>query len=160
MRVHYRSPLNHSDAALIDARAGLQRLYTALEAVPPTPVDIDWTQPHAARFKAAMDEDLNTPLALAVLFDLAGEVNREGSSALSGLLRALAGTIGLLQQMPTAYLQSGALMNARDIDSRIAERAAAKAAKDFSTADRIRKELAAAGVELKDGPQGTTWVRA
>ena len=160
MRVHYRSPLNHSDAALTDARAGLQRLYTALETVPPARVDIDWTLPRAARFKAAMDEDFNTPLALAVLFDLAGEVNRERSSALSGLLCALAGTIGLLQQEPTAYLQGGATMDAQAIDARIAERAAAKAAKDFSTADRIRKELAAVGVELKDGPQGTTWVRA
>ena len=160
MRVHYRSPLNHSDAALTDARAGLQRLYTALAAVPPAPVEIDWTQSHAARFKAAMDEDFNTPLALAVLFDLAGEVNRDGSSALSGLLGALAGTIGLLQQTPTAYLQGGATMDAQAIDSRIAERAAAKAARDFSTADRIRKELAAEGVELKDGPHGTTWVRA
>ncbi len=164
VRSHYRSPLNFSDQHLDDARASLKRLYTALQAVAPQPVSIDWSQPHAARFKAAMDEDFGTPEAVAVLFDLAAEVNRTQSAELSGLLKALGGVLGLLQADALAFLQTGNGVGGNDetaqIEALIAARAAAKAAKDFALADNIRKQLSDMGVVLKDSAQGTVWERA
>ena len=157
VRSHYRSPLNYSDVHLDDARAALRRLYTALAKVAPAPVAIDWNEPHAARFKAAMDEDFGTPDAVAVLFDLAGEVNRSQSAEAAGLLKALGGLLGLLQGEPTQFLQAGSALDETAIAGRIAARAAAKAARDWAEADRIRAELLAQGVALKDGPGGTTW---
>jgi cysteinyl-tRNA synthetase len=157
VRTHYRTALNYSDVHLDDANQALNRLYTALSLVPPAEVAIDWTQPYAARFKAAMDDDFGTPEAIAVLFDLAGEVNRTRSAELSGLLRELGGCLGLLQQNPADFLQAGASLDDTTIQALIVERANAKAAKNFQEADRIRQDLLRQGIVLKDAATGTTW---
>jgi len=159
VRGHYRSELGWSDRHLDDARAGLKRLYTALDLVPPATASngIDWTQTHAQRFKAAMDEDFGTPEAVAVLFELANEVNRSNSAELSALLKALGGCLGLLQGNPKEFLQAGAKLDDAAIANLIAQRADAKASKNFGLADQIRKDLLAQGIVLKDSPTGTTW---
>jgi cysteinyl-tRNA synthetase len=160
LRAHYRSPLNYSDVHLDDARQALTRLYTALkgEAVN---ASVNWNEAHALRFKAALDDDFGTPEAMAVLFDLAGAVNR-GETSLAPQLRALAGVLGLLQRDPVEFLQaapSGGLGN-EDIEAKVGARTAAKKMKNFAESDRIRDELKAAGIVLEDGPQGTSWRRA
>ncbi len=160
IRAHYRSPLNYSDAHLDDARGALKRLYTALHSVKPATVEIDWLNPHAARFKTAMDEDFGTPEAVAALFELATEVNKTGSVQAAGLLKALGGCLGLLQDDPQTYLQAGSLLDEGAIAALITARTEAKQAKNFAEADRIRNELLAKGIVLKDSPTGTTWEAA
>jgi cysteinyl-tRNA synthetase len=157
VRAHYRSPLNYSDVHLDDAQGALKRLYTALSLVEPVNVVIDWANPYAARFKAAMDEDFATPEAVAVLFDLAGEINRTKQSDLSGLLKSLGACLGLLKEDPHLFLQAGSSLDDPAIQGLITERAAAKAAKNFAEADRIRKQLLESGIVLKDSATGTTW---
>ncbi len=163
IRTHYRSPLNYSDVHLDDAKGALKRLYTALDLVAAVDVTIDWTNAYAARFKAAMDEDFGTPEAVAVLFDLAGEVNRTKSFDLASLLRSLGAILGLLQQMPKAFLQGRVIRSrTRDaafnpIQAQIDLRSIAKKEKNFAEADRIRKALLEQGIALKDSPTGTTW---
>jgi cysteinyl-tRNA synthetase len=170
LRAHYRSPLNYSDAHLDDARNSLRRLYTALDNVPPAKVDIDWEEPDAKCFATAMNDDFNTPEAMAVLFDLAAEVNRSGSAQVAGLLKTLGGVLGLLQQDPKDFLQGrtytlhadpGAfLLDGQAVELLIERRLAAKKAKDFAESDRIRDELKAAGIVLEDRPGGVTeWRR-
>ena len=161
VRAHYRSALNYSDAHLEDARSALRRLYTALALVPPSPSsEIDWEQVHAKAFKAAMDEDFGTPEAVAVLFELATEVNKTRSAALAGLLRALGACLGLLQAEPEAFLQAGASLDAQAIEALIAQRTLAKSQRDYAQADLIRQQLLAQGITLKDGAAGTTWQAA
>ncbi len=160
LRTHYRSPVNFSDATLDDARNSLQRLYTALEGLNVPAQPIDWDQPQAAAFRTAMNDDFNTPVAVAVLFELAGEVNRTRSRAAAGLLKALAATLNFLQQDPRKYLQGGNDVDEAMIAQRIAERADAKLKRNFALADQIRQGLLTQGILLQDSPTGTTWMRA
>jgi cysteinyl-tRNA synthetase len=164
LRAHYRSPLNYSDKHLDDAKASLTRLYTALRGLNVPTTDIDWQQVPAARFKAAMDDDFNTAEALAVLFELANDLNKDRSPQTAALLKQLAGIVGLLQRDPQAFMQGDIqgdnATGELDIDSLITARISAKKAKDFAEADRIRKALSDAGIVLEDTAQGTTWRRA
>jgi cysteinyl-tRNA synthetase len=175
LRAHYRSPLNYSDQHLDDAKLALTRLYTALRGHSVTESKIDWQHPQAARFKEALDDDFNTPEAMAVLFELA----RTKSVESIALLKNLGGLLGLLQRDANDFLQgliitiTGAVYDSDfasgsvttgltelQINDFIVNRAEAKKAKNFAEADRIRKELADAGIILEDTPQGTTWRRA
>jgi cysteinyl-tRNA synthetase len=179
LRAHYRSPLNYSDVHLDDAKGALTRLYTALRDVPPSlPIDaikIDWNIPVAKAFKSAMDDDFNTPEAMAVLQGLAKEINISKSRDAANLMLALGGVLGLLQQHPIRFLQGSEriitnlhvpmpTLEARaetfEVDALIKARAAAKKAKNYAEADRIRKELLEAGIVLEDSAAGTTWRRA
>ena len=169
LRAHYRSPINYSDTQLEEARAGLVRLYTALSQVPQAnPAVISSGSPWAIRFAEAMNDDFNTPEAIAVLFDLATELNRaQGDERvmLANTLKSLATNLNFLQRDPTEFLQAGSKSDAQelgagDIESQIAQRVAAKQAKDFAKADQIRKSLLEQGVVLEDKAGGITeWRR-
>ncbi|MGH8679102.1 MAG: cysteine--tRNA ligase [Burkholderiales bacterium] len=160
LRAHYRSALNYFDHHLEDARHALTRLYTALRGFDMA-AHADWASAYGARFREAMDDDFNTPEAVAVLFDLANEVNRTGAPELARLLRGLAGILGLLDQDAEQFLR-GQLppgWSVERIEQHIAARTAAKSARNFAEADRIREEMLKAGVALEDAPGGTTWRR-
>ena len=158
-RAHYRSPLNYSDAHLEDAKAALTRLYTALRNFPSKDEKPDWNEPHARRFKEAMDDDFNTSEAVAELQKLAN-LAFSGDAKAAMQLKALGGVLGILQRDPQAFLQGGAGPADKDIQEKIDARLAARKAKNYAEADRIRKELEGAGVILEDGAAGTTWRRA
>ncbi len=163
LRAHYRSPLNYSDAHLDDAKGALTRLYTALKNTPPAEFDLsNDANDYTRRFFAAMNDDFGTVEAVAVLFELALEINKTGDTHLAGCLKALAGIIGLLQRDPAEFLQGSAasdgLSNAA-IDALIAQRKQARADKNWAESDRIRDVLNAENIILEDGAGGTTWRR-
>ena len=175
VRAHYRSPLNYSDKHLDDARGALTRLYTTLKNVPPGAASVDWNEPYAIRFRVAMDDDFNTADAVAVLFDLANEVNRDRSPRTSGILKALGATLGLLQDDPNDFLQGRSYVlraetsqmqlmghspqvridySPSKIDDLILQRSAARKLKNFAEADRIRDELQMNGIMIEDSRDG------
>lgn len=167
---HYRSSINYAATALDEARKSLERFYNALAQLEGVECELVPAEPKwRNRFMAAMDDDFNTPEALAVLFELVRQLNacckQDEWAAARGLaaeLVALGGILGLLQQSPQAFLQQGQASDVDEarIEALIAERAAAKKAKDFARADEIRDQLAAEGVVLKDGREGTRWTLA
>lgn len=182
IRSHYRSQIAFTESLLADARQSLTRLYMALRDTPAAAGTVDWNEPHAQRFAAAMDDDFNTALAISVFFDLAAEINRTKSTALARQLRSLGSVLGILQRDPVEFLQGGSRVIVPEsgqllvkghaptvsvqpdatrvrIEQLIEHRAAAKRAKNFAEADRIRAELAAQGIVLEDTPSGTTWRR-
>ncbi|WP_250534266.1 cysteine--tRNA ligase [Caballeronia sp. AZ10_KS36] len=165
-RAHYRSPLNYSDVHLDDARNALTRLYTALKDVEPDNQQLDWDEANAQRFQSAMNDDFNTPVAVSVLFDLASEVNRTRDAALARQLKGLGQVLGFFGREPRAFLQQAGGtaaaegLSPQEIEARIAERIAAKQAKNYAEADRIRAQLLEAGIALEDKPGGSTeWRR-
>ncbi|PTN12682.1 cysteine--tRNA ligase [Nitrosomonas aestuarii] len=166
LRAHYRSPLNYSDQHLKDAKLALDRLYIALKDIEvANNNDIDWTNEHASRFMTAMNDDFNTPEAIAVLFELAGRVNKTQSVESASLLKSLGKVLGLLQQTPQFYLQNSSVETSEEeispdkIEQLIQERLEARKTGRYSEADTIRQNLFNSGIILEDGPQGTTWRR-
>ena len=182
VRNHYRSAQNYAPDNLSDAQHSLDRLYQTLQAVPVSATQttaIDWTQGAGAQFKQAMDDDFNTAGAIAVLFELSGQANRDKDPAVSGLLKALGGVLGLLQQVPDTYFKASTRYSKRaleanqdadstspapltdvEVEDLIAQRARAKEAKDFALADEIRTRLVAQGILLEDRPGAVTqWRR-
>ncbi len=163
---HYRSPLNYSDQHLDGARQALTRLYTTLRGLPNQAAPQSPPGDYAARFEAAMDDDFNTPEALAVLFDLAREVNRlrqeslPEAPALGAELRRLGNVLGLLEDDPEHYFQAAPVgPDADEVERLIEARRQARQTRNWAEADRIRDELKARGIVLEDGPQGTSWRR-
>jgi cysteinyl-tRNA synthetase len=168
LRAHYRSPINYSDSQLEEARTGLVRLYTAINTNEQhASKNLEPVAQWVKRFGDAMNDDFNTPEAIASLFDLASEINRASNAntkqELSQTLKHLAGLIGLLQRSPNEFLQSGTPhtgMSPAQIEEQIAARHAAKLTKNFKEADAIRERLLNDGVVLEDKPSGTVWRRA
>jgi cysteinyl-tRNA synthetase len=159
LRSHYRSALNYSDANLEDAKQALTRLYTALAAAPAARAAPDWDEPHARRFKAAMDDDFGTPEAIAELHQLANRVF-QGDAQAAGQLKALGAVLGLLEREPAQFLRAAPAGVAEHwINERIVARQAARKNKNFAEADRIRQELLERGIVLEDKGGTTTWRR-
>ena len=165
LRAHYRSPLNYSDSHLEDAKHALDRLYTALKGnVVTIKPKLDWSNIYAKRFMGAMNDDFNTPEAIAVLFDLANETNKKSLEQGANLLKELGGILGLLQQDPQQYFQGDtslgdSVYTSEQIENFIQERVTARKEGDYTKADQIRKDLFNAGVVLEDNSQGTGWRR-
>lgn len=175
LRGHYRSPLNYTDLQLEDARQALNTLYTAVREhsklrAASEALSIDWSEPIAQRFKAAMEDDFATPECVAILFELARDINRDGNDQTVKLLFQLAGLMGFLERDPELWFKGGSgktqvtneqsTVGDKAIEDGIEARNAARKARNFAESDRIRDTLLAQGIILEDGPNGTTWRRS
>jgi cysteinyl-tRNA synthetase len=162
LKAHYRSPLNYSDIQLDDAKQGLTRLYLSIRnKIKSHKSEIDWSNNYAISFKAALDDDFNTPAAIAVLFELANEINKNKDNQKIELLVNLANSLGILAMNPEDFLQGVMISTIGDdgliIDDLIKERNLAKKNKDYDEADRIRKLLLENDILLEDTAEGTIW---
>ena len=161
LRTQYRSPISFNPDLIVDAHKGLTRLYEALQGREGDGKPLDWNEPNAAAFADAMDDDFNTPVAVAQLFSLATEVNRTGDPALVRQLKGLGAVLNILQKDPAVFLKGATEgLDEAEIRRLIDERAAAKKARNFARADEIRDELLAKGITLLDKAEGTVWRRA
>lgn len=164
---HYRSAINYSEDSLLEARAGLERMYTALKGYESAiSVDLSEVQgEYAERFITAMEDDFNTSVAIAVMFDVVRALNSARNTPkateLAVILKSLGGVLGILADHPDAFLQSGSTdsMSADEVEALISERATAKQNKDFARADEIRDQLQSSGIVLEDSSSGTSWRR-
>ena len=160
MRTHYRSPILFGPDLIVDAYQSLKRLYGALKDVPADDQELDWNEECAQRFKAAMDDDFNVPVAVAALFELANRAQAKKDAAASRQLKKLGAILNILQGDPEAFLKGSTEgVDEAQIQALIDERRQAKKDKNYARADEIRKQLAADGIILTDTPQGTTWHR-
>ena len=162
LRAHYRSPLNYSDIQLEDAKQGLTRLYLSIRnKIAPSKSKIDWTNSYAKSFKVALDDDFNTPAAIAVLYELANEINKNKDDQQIELLINLANSLGILTMNPEDFLQGVITPSINEdglaIDDLIKKRKTAKENKDYEEADRIRKLLLENDILLEDTTEGTIW---
>jgi len=162
LKAHYRSPLNYSDVNLDDAKQGLTRLYLSIRnKIKSQNSEIDWSDNYAIRFKAALDDDFNTPAAIAVLYEVANEINKNKDNQKIELLVNLANSLGILTMNPEDFLQGVMMSSIGDdgliIDDLIEERNLAKKNKDYGEADRIRKLLLENDILLEDTTEGTIW---
>lgn len=163
IRTHYRTQFNYADTLMEEAKRSLTGMYIALKDVKPDDAPLDWNEAHAAQFAQAMCDDFNTPIAISLLFELATQVNKTKSAALARQLKALAGTLGLLQLEPQLFLRGKAAETGADaeIQTQVQARIDAKKNKDFALADRIRAELVERGIVIEDKPGGVTeWRRS
>ena len=161
LRSHYRSPISFNPSLIEEAHKGLQRFYSALKGKNAQTAPVDWNEPWSARFKAAMDDDFNTPEAVSVLFELAAEINRTGDEKLASILKSLGAVMNILQIEPEQFLKGATSdLDEAQIDALVAERVEAKKARNWARADEIRNTLTAMGIVVEDGPQGSTWRRA
>ena len=158
LKAQYRSPLNYSDKNLEDAKQGLTRLYlTARGLTEKIGKNIDWDDSFAIQFKAALDDDFNTPEAISVLYALSNKINKNSNQSDLTLFVQLANILGILEQEPESFLKGDAVDRDLDIDQLIQERLEAKKNKDYKTADEIRIYLENHDILLEDNPNGTIW---
>ena len=162
LKTHYRSPLNFTHDSLCDAKNSLTRIYQALRGyqLELNRAEVDWTNDYAQRFKAAMDDDFNTPLAISILYELVAEINKADNPPAANLLVNLAASIGLLTSSAEQFLQAGSELAVAEIEHYIQERCTARLNKNFKLSDEIRDILLSRNIILEDNKDGTTWRKA
>ena len=157
LRSHYRSPLNYSNKNLEDAESAIKKIYIALRNYPCKEVELDWDKPYLAEFRNAMDDDFNSPKAIAIIFELLNTLNKKIDNLLANEIFTLLKKIGLMSIASDKFLMDSLEIDATLVEQLIDNRNQAKINKDYQTADQIRKQIESYGVLLEDTPQGTVW---